>query len=143
VGNNPISLLKTEELLCLANCLQVAGRCDWRDDARFINRMSVARRFVKALELTVDKELDTRPDGFDDPEPWSLSPSLSDMSIDVVSMLSTKELRCFSNCIEAALECYDNDSEFHTLTGVTMEFARVFKTALEMELTKRQDRPAA
>ena len=137
MADNTLNLLNSDELLCLANCLRVGGNCYWQDDALFINRVGVARQFVKALELKVIKELDTRPNDFDYPETWSLSPSLTDMSTEAISALPKKEVLCFSNCIKATLECHDEEGLFHTHVGVSIDFARVLETALAQTLQTR------
>jgi len=133
-----IELLNVEEIGCLSSCLREADEYMEGNDAQFLKHIGVGCNYTKKLRDAINTHLGSRPDYMDDSEPWAASPSLSHLSTDVIAMLSTKELLCFSNCITATLEYLDNEDQFDTRVGVSMTFARVFKTALEMELTKRR-----
>ncbi len=137
--SHSLKLFKTDELLCLTNCLRIADDFCMNDNDQFHNCIGVSRGFAISIKSNASTELHSRPDAYDDPEPWVEHPSLTDMSTGAISNFTIKELLCFVNCISATIKAHDYESEFHTLVGVPQEFARVFKSALEREIASRSD----
>jgi len=140
--SNAVRLFHIGELVCLSNCISTACGYFERDEVGTRSYLGMNYNSAEALRAAISAELRGRPEYLDDAEPWMGSPSAADMSLDVISQLTTIELRCFANCIKKTLECYE-EWEFHTHVGVTRKFAEVFITALEMELAKRSDRPVS
>lgn len=141
---NNIELLQGDELLCLVNCIMNADYYLSDPDATneqhaltFHKNIGVNRQFAMSSRRIAVTKLDIIPGMEDQAEPWAASPLLSQMSLDVISKLSTEELICFANCIKTTLNSLDDD-DFHTHIGVTVAFAQIFRHALEMQLAKRQ-----
>ncbi|MBL1437310.1 MAG: hypothetical protein COB08_014055 [Rhodobacteraceae bacterium] len=143
---NNIELLHGDELLCLVNCIINADYYindpdapNEQCDQNFQKNIGVNRQFAMSSRRIARKKLHAIPSMYDSAEPWAASPLLSQMSLDVISKLSTEELICFANCIKNTLiSLDDDDDDFHTHIGVTVAFAQTFRQALEMQLTKRQ-----
>ena len=134
-----IKLLHVEELGYLSSCIREAYEYMEANNDMFIKHIGVSCEYSTNLCNEVNEELVNRPNYLDDSEPWVANPSLSDMSNDAISLLTTKELLCFSNCIAATLEYLDNEDQFNTRVGGPTKFARIFKSALDLELSNRSN----
>ncbi len=132
-----LKMLKIEELHCVFSCIREAREYMEANNEKHLKHIGVSCAFAETCRVAVSKEMRSRPNHMDDYKPWVYSPSLSDMSNEAISYLTTKELLCFSNCIAATLEYLDDEDQFSTRVGGPTIFARVFKSALDLELANR------